>query len=456
MSEQSTQTMARSAAAPAAHPAPSARRMLRTMWGKQRFRVLGVVFLCLLLVAVWLTYALFTKKFAHYDRVTLESDRIGLQLPDRADVKIRGVIVGEVLDMKATKAGARLTLGIYPDKVATIPADVTGAILPKTLFGEKYVSLVAPKGAPSSRLQTGDVIAKTHVATELQSVLRDIYPLLETIKPADLNATLNALATALEGRGNQLGQTLETLDSYLKRLNPQVPALVQDLSMLSEVSKTYDQALPEISSILRNSITTATTLESHSKQLHALLTDVTSFSQTADDFLDQNGDTLIQLGRVAKPVASTLARYSPEFPCLLGGLDTLGKRASEAFRNYTLHIDLETLPHQPRGYTAKDKPRYGEDRGPHCGALPNAPWNQSKLFTNIPNLNDGVDEPTGKGTDRAAFNAPSVASYAGSPAETEVLDQLLAPGLGVSADDVPDLGGLLVGPMARGGKVSLK
>ncbi|MDQ8035322.1 MAG: MCE family protein, partial [Bordetella sp.] len=47
--------------------------------------------------------------------------------------------------------------------------------------------------------------------------------------PADLNATLTALATALEGRGEQIGQNLETLDSYLKRINPQIPALLEDL-----------------------------------------------------------------------------------------------------------------------------------------------------------------------------------------------------------------------------------
>ena len=46
--------------------------------------------------------------------------------------------------------------------------------------------------------------------------------------------------------------------------------------------------------------------------------------------------------------------------------------------------------------------------------------------------------------------------YAGGPAESAVLKSLLAPSLGVSAQDVPDLGVLLVGPMARGAEVSLR
>src|SRR5687768_16147416 len=104
-------------------------------------KVLGVVFMCLLLAGVYLTYAVFTKKFADYDEVALQTSKIGLQLPERADVKIRGVIVGEVLEFESNTDGAVLTLGIFPSERDTIPANVTGSIVPKTLFGEKYVSL---------------------------------------------------------------------------------------------------------------------------------------------------------------------------------------------------------------------------------------------------------------------------------------------------------------------------
>ena len=59
-------------------------------------RVLGVAFLVLVIFSVWLTYAVFTKKFVDFVPVTLKTASIGLQLPALADVKIRGVIVGDV------------------------------------------------------------------------------------------------------------------------------------------------------------------------------------------------------------------------------------------------------------------------------------------------------------------------------------------------------------------------
>jgi phospholipid/cholesterol/gamma-HCH transport system substrate-binding protein len=81
-----------------------------------------------------------------------------------------------------------------------------------------------------------------------------------------------------------------------------------------------------------------------------------------------------------------------------------------------------------------------------------------------PDFDDGVDEPTGKGTSRIAPSydpaygtAPSAGTgFEGGVAEAGLLKALLGPALGMTAADVPDLGVLLVGPMARGAEVSLR
>ncbi len=427
-----------------------------------KLKALGILFLALLLAGAWLTYGVFTQKFTHFDEVTLDASSIGLQMPDRADVKIRGVIVGEVLGFSATDQGAQVKLGIYPSQMYTIPSNVTGAIVPKTLFGEKYVSLVIPQGdAASTSLKPGATIPHTEVPVEVQKVLADLYPLLRTVQPADINLTLNAISTALEGRGEALGRDLVTVDRYLKRINPQIPQIVQDLRLSTQVSNTYADVLPSIAQILDNTITTTGTLEDRHQQLRALFTNVSSFSDTAHDFLRQNGDNIVRLGQVSRPQAQMLARYAPEYPCLLGGLVSVGKREAQAFRGFTLHIVLETLQNQPRGYTAADRPVYADNRGPHCLHLPHPPWSQSNPVRHQPNFKDGIDSPTGKGTDRVAPPYASGAftrgtGYAGGSAEAGLLRGLLGPSLGLSPEDVPDLGLLLVGPMARGAEVSLR
>ena len=133
-----------------------------------------------------------------------------------------------------------------------------------------------------------------------------------------------------------------------------------------------------------------------------------------------------------------LARYAPEYPCLLGGLVGAGKREAQAFRGFTLHIVLETLPNQPRGYTAADQPVYADNRGPNCLHLPNPPWSQSNPVRHQPNFKDGIDSPTGKGTDRVAPSYFTRGSgYAGGSAEAGLLKSLLGPSLGMSPDQCP-------------------
>jgi len=416
-------------------------------------KVLGVVFIGILLLGVWLINAVFTQKFVSFDRVKLDTDTIGLQLPSRADVKVRGVIVGEVLEARSESNGAVLTLGIDPNKIGWIPKNVTASILPKTLFGEKYVELVVPSDASRQALQKGDTITQTQLPIEVERVLNDIYPLLRAVQPAELNYTLNALATALEGRGEAIGQNIETLDSYLKRLNPQIPALVEDLRLLAKVSGTYADVAPQIAETLRNTVKTGNTLLSREDKLNALLKDVTSFSGTAKTFLDNNGDNIVRLGQLSKPQLELLNRYSPEFPCLLQGLVDQAPNLASTFRGFVFHIDLITLPRQPRGYTKKDVPVLGADNGANCAGLPNPPV----PYKNVPNLDDGVNGLQRGDNQRTAPRIDtSLSNAAGGADQKAFWNALTAPVLGVPVDQVSDLTTLLFGPLATGTEVSVR
>jgi phospholipid/cholesterol/gamma-HCH transport system substrate-binding protein len=425
-------------------------------------RVLGVAFLSLLLVGVWATYAVFTKQFVDYVPVTLRTSKIGLQLPMLADVKVRGVIVGEVREIDTEGDGARLLLAIKPDKTEVIPANVTARIQPKTVFGEKYVALQIPRQPVSENIAADDVITESEVSTELERVLSDIYPLLRTVQPAELNYTLTALATALEGRGEAIGDNLVTLNNYLERINPQIPDLVEDLRLLSRVSDVYRQAMPEVARLLRNGVTTGNTFIEKEQKIEALFNDVAAFSSTSRDFLEANGDNIIRLGELGARTLPLFEEYSPQYPCLLDGIVKIAPRQAEAFRNYTLHINLETLPRQPRGFGPQDDPVYGDERGPHdpslCRRAINGEWGQDNLPPDflVPDLVDGVEEPTGKQRRRVAPAVDLTSGYAGTAAERGVVNSVASPVLGVPRTEVPDVASLLFGPLARGTEVELR
>jgi phospholipid/cholesterol/gamma-HCH transport system substrate-binding protein len=412
----------------------------------------------MLLFFVWGTYAIFTKKFVDYVPVTLRASSIGLQLPALADVKVRGIIVGEVRKMTSNGHGAVLQLAIQPDKAAMIPANVTARILPKTLFGEKYVALQIP-GNPSSRsIRAGDTIAETHVAIEVDKVLSDFYPLLRTVQPAQLNYTLTAIADALDGRGDAIGHNLVTLDSYLKRTNPEIPLLVDDLRKLGAVSDTYAQVVPELADLLRNSVKTGNTFVEKEQKVKALFDDVASFSSTSRDFLEQNGDNIIRLSKQGQAQLPLFAKYAPEYPCMLNGMVDWIPRMDSGWRGHTLHINLETLPNQPTGYTPADSPKYAAHNGPHCSELPHPPYSQANPGPQPPvhTVHDGVHGGHGKFRPRSAPGFDVTSGFAGTAAERSVVDSVAGPAMGVPPDEVPDIASLLFGPLARGMEVSVR
>ncbi|MBV7697494.1 MCE family protein [Streptomyces sp. TRM70350] len=398
-----------------------------------RLRLYGVVFVAVLATLLSLSVAVYQQAFTPVVRITLEADSLGNQLDRRADVKLRGLLVGEVRGVRADGTKATLDIALKPEHVAYIPADVHARLLPKTLFGEKYVDLVVPAGSSARPIRAGDVITqdRTRVGIELQQLMNDLLPLLRTVKPGELNATLSAFATALEGRGDRIGDNLARVEAYLRRLNPHLPSLKEDIARFADVAEMYGDAAPDLMRILRNTVTTSRTLVEKKEQLAAALTSTTTTARTADGFLAATGDRLITLGRVSRPTLELFARYSPEYPCLLEGLVRQEKASEEAFRGGKMRITLEVVRQRP-AYEPGEEPYYGERSGPNCRGLPNprVPAPHTKL-------NDGTSE------------------VSGTRAEQRAVGSLVAPVLGVPADEVPPVATLLFGPMARGTAVSV-
>ena len=96
-------------------------------------RAYGVGFIVVVGLLIGLSVASFQKRFTPVVMVNLMTDRIGSQLQTASDVKIRGLIVGEVRSIETTGNGATLKLALKPEMVDLIPANVSARLLPKTL-----------------------------------------------------------------------------------------------------------------------------------------------------------------------------------------------------------------------------------------------------------------------------------------------------------------------------------
>lgn len=418
-------------------------------------RGLGVAFLLVLASLVGLAVAAYEKAFTPVVKVTLETDHVGNQLMSRSDVKLRGVLVGEVRDVDSDGSGARITLALKPGMVEDIPANVEARLLPKTLFGERYVALVTPEQPASRSLSAGDVIGqdRSETAIELEKVLSDLLPLLRTLQPDKLNATLAAVSTALDGRGEQLGQTLVDLDQYVRALNPNLDALLADVRGLADTADVYNAAAPDLVGVLDNLQTTSRTLVDRRQQLAALLSTTTGLADTAETVLAENAERIISVTATSRPVLELLAKYAPEYPCLLAGLADQEPLLEDAFGGGQpgLHITLEVT--RDRGkYLPGEEPQYLASTGPNCFGLPGRPQG------NFPQVHppDGSRD-SGQGTLGRALPTELVADMGvqGSDAEGRWVAGMVAPTMGVGPDEVPDIAGLLFAPMARGTEVTV-
>jgi phospholipid/cholesterol/gamma-HCH transport system substrate-binding protein len=340
-------------------------------------KLAGAVYLTIMAVVVALSVAVYRKDFTSAAMVTLRTDHVGNQLHLAAEVKLRGVVVGEVRDVRTNGSGAEISLAVRPDEIGRIPRDVTARLLPKTLFGERYVDLVA--GKPGPPLADGDVIGQDRSATavEVEKVVGDLMPMLQAVQPQKLSSILSTLAGALAGRGGALGQTLTWLGSDVDQFTPHLDEFTTGLRELAQVTDNYSRIAPDVVQALSELTTTSRTIADQRANLASLFQNLTTGSQDLETFLRRNGDNVIRLSQASVPTLSLLAQYSPEYPCMLRALTAftpemdrvLGKGSNEP----GLHVTVNVQPGKGKYVPGRDTPVYDDVGGPSCYPVTAAP-----------------------------------------------------------------------------------
>ncbi len=426
-------------------------------------RVGGVVFLVVIALLVSLAVALYQKRFADVVEVSVKTDAIGNQLTVNGDVKVDGLTVGRITDVRSEGDGATVDVAIDADRADLVSADSVAQLVPKTLFGEKYVSLVRPVAGGGERISEGDVLQqdRSAVAVETEEVLTNSLPLLRTLGPDDLSRTLNALSGALRGRGERIGENAVLTQQYLAQLNPALPQLQRDLVGLADLADTYDQAAPDFLAVLDDLSFSARSLVDQQEELATFLDTTSTFDGSLQSLLEENETRLVNLASESLPSLELYARYSPQYGCFLRTIADFEETTNLTFGGLQpgLHITLvgtiDGGPFQP-----VDKPLFGDESPPTCRGLEEPREIPFPLYRES---RDGYNEEAearcpevsqGRRSDETACPGPSAAAQTVS-AQSTILDLVSAPLLRTSPDAVPEMSGLLLGPMLRGTTVDL-
>lgn len=303
-------------------------------------------------------------------QVSAELLDAGGSLADGADVKVRGVIVGRVTGIgEGLDGGVRVDIAIPQDKLENVPSNVVARILPATVFGTSFVDLTADKPARSS-LRSGAVIPAdaTQGTLELQQALDDIDALVKAVGPAELASAIGSVAQALDGRGLQLGDTIERANGYLAKLNPRLPLVREDVRKLAANLELARTVAPDLFQATNDALVTARTIVTEKAAIATLITGGTALTVQADTFLRTHKADLIRfIDNSARLLNVVYANRHAGITEALLVNRLVDQKVQTALRNGSFldsiaRFELDIPPY----YTRADCPRFGAARGDNC------------------------------------------------------------------------------------------
>ncbi|KBK16437.1 MCE family protein [Mycobacterium tuberculosis] len=330
----------------------------------------GVVLLLVGALVLVLVYKQFRGEFTPKTELTVVASRAGLVMEAGSKVTYNGVEIGRVGSISEIerdgRPAAKLVLDVNPRYISLIPVNVVADIEAATLFGNKYVALSAPKIPQQQRISSHDVIDVGSVTTEFNTLFETITSIAEKVDPIELNATLSAVAQALDGLGGKFGESIVNGNQILAQLNPRLPQLGYDVRRLADLGEVYVDASPDLWSFLQNALTTARTLTSQQRDLDAALLAATGAGNNGEDVFARGGPYLARAAADLVPTATLLDTYSPELFCMIRNFHDAAPKVADAVggNGYSLAA-AGTILGAPNPYVYPDNlPRVNAHGGP--------------------------------------------------------------------------------------------
>jgi phospholipid/cholesterol/gamma-HCH transport system substrate-binding protein len=253
--------------------------------------------------------------------VEAELGRAGAGLRQGTDVKVRGVNVGQVTEVRISDEGeATATLELEPDP--PLPADVRPVVSPKTFLGEKQIELVVDGPLTEPFLAAGDRLRARDEDQPIEpvTVVDQIGHLLAEIDDDKLAAFFEALAAFDRDDAELFARGIDTgaeLSEFLARTGPdQVERMGQAAAAFDALAAAGDD-LTRVSRALPDA---AAPLVEHQEQLRVALASITDFSATLGTFLRVEEPTISAALQVGDRIGAVVDPRLGEIGTMIHGI----------------------------------------------------------------------------------------------------------------------------------------
>ena len=329
----------------------------------------------------------------------------GQGLVSDSDVKVRGVVVGEVGEITLDDdLNAIAQLKVEPRY--EIPERSTFLITNKTLLGEKQVEIRFDGAIDNGPfIPEGALIDDPDQIVEFENVLGTLADLMEAIDEDDLMVVVDDFFGAFDGQGEQIARSVEegarAAETFSRSLDDQV-ANNRDLSLVAEELEDKGETFNRLGRATNQGLPT---LSENQEEIRRLLDQLSTFSKELDTTFTVNRPDLDRMIVEGDNVIRLLGRYNVELGQIMSGLMTYTSGFGEGFQAPGVtgqaayfqallrNTFFEELCHLPEPLRS-EIPACAEEGGgggeePGGGGEPGLP----ELPDEIPDLPDGIPDP---------------------------------------------------------------
>lgn len=278
----------------------------------RRTKIQLVIFAIITLVGVSIVGA----RYARLDRMVLDTSyTVTAHFADSggifvgAEVTYRGTTIGRVEKMVLTDEGVDVELAIE-NEWDEIPADTDALVANRSAVGEQFVDLL-PNADDGPYLEDGSEIAdpRTDIPIPTAKLLKDVAATTGDIDREALRTVVRELGLAFDGTGRDLGQIIDTADSFIRTANRNfdlTTALIRDSNT---VLNTQLDLASSIRSFSQDLDLFSTALAGSDKDLRRVIDNGSSAANELRVFIEKNEDEVATLLNRARTVGEVTVKH---------------------------------------------------------------------------------------------------------------------------------------------------
>jgi phospholipid/cholesterol/gamma-HCH transport system substrate-binding protein len=245
--------------------------------------------------------------------VDAELGRAGSGVRQGTDVKVRGVRIGQVAEVRYEDGVARARLTMDPEPRLPDPGRLDLVVTPKTLLGEKQIDLRFGEDALGQEpfLEAGDRIVAARQPTELTEAIDALEPFIAAVDPEDLATIVDTLGDQ-RGEGEVIAENIELGQELAAFGARTAPDTLDRLRAFTDVSDTLTEAAPDLTR-MNTAVPEATAvLPERQADVRENLGVLSRFATNFTEYLEVDEPVISRFLRSSQPVGDVIERQQDQ------------------------------------------------------------------------------------------------------------------------------------------------